>query len=173
MSQDATPDSLDPSLSHLQGTSQHAQVHMVDVGQKAISRRRATARARLAFPPGVLDRLLAGAGPKGAVSEVARIAGMLAAKKTGELIPLCHPLGLDHVDLQFERLDQNRLELRCETSCEGRTGVEMESLVGAALAALTVYDMGKGLDKGIRIEEIRLLAKSGGASGDWRAPEAG
>lgn len=142
---------------------------MVDVGKKMPSNRWALARARVAFPPGVLARVLSGQGPKGPIEEVARCAGILAAKRTAELIPMCHPLGLDHVELAFEPLQGDVLEIRCRASCEGRTGVEMEALTGAALAALTVYDMTKSLDHGIRIESLELLEKGGGKSGVWRS----
>ncbi len=161
---------LDPRLSHLEGTTERADARMVDVGGKPSSERHALARARLAFPPGVLDVLLAGEGPKGAVVEVARTAGILAAKRTAELIPMCHPLGLDLVEIHFERAGADRLDVLCRTSCRASTGVEMESLLGATLAALTIYDMGKGLDKGIRVEGVELLEKRGGKSGTWRAP---
>jgi cyclic pyranopterin monophosphate synthase len=141
---------------------------MVDVGDKPVTERSALARARLRFPAGVLERVLAGAGPKGPVTEVARAAGILAAKRTGELIPLCHPLGLDHVAIEFERAGEALLEIRCRAACRGRTGVEMEALVGASLAALTVYDMTKALDPAIRIEDVELVEKHGGRSGTWR-----
>ena len=101
------------------------------------------------------------------MEEVARVAGILAAKRTGELIPMCHPLGLDHVEIQFEGAGE-RLEIRCRAACHGRTGVEMEALTGAAIAALTVIDMTKALDPSISIECIELLEKSGGSSGTWR-----
>ncbi len=169
---EAGGDSLDPRLSHLSGSAEQAQSRMVDVGDKTASDRSALARARVVFPRGMLGKLLAGEGPKGAVAEVARTAGILAAKRTGELIPLCHPLGLDHVEIGFERVGDDALEIRCRARCRARTGVEMESLVGAAVAALTVYDMGKGLDKGIRIEMLELLEKSGGKSGSWQAPSS-
>lgn len=144
---------------------------MVDVGAKPSTARRAVARARVRFPSGLLGDVLAGEGPKGAIEEVARTAGILAAKRTGELIPMCHPLGLDHVSVDFETPEDEDdvLEIRCVASCEGRTGVEMEAMTGAAVAALTVYDMTKGLDKGIRLEAVELLEKSGGRSGSWRA----
>ena len=171
MHDESTGGPLDPRLTHLSGSLEMAQARMVDVGAKPPRRRAALARARLVFPPGVLAVLLAGRGPKGAVTEVARIAGILGAKRTSELIPLCHALALDHVELTFERVGEDVLELLCRASSQAATGVEMESLVGAALAALTVYDMGKGLDKGIRIERLELLEKQGGKSGDWRAPQ--
>ncbi|MDP6384952.1 MAG: cyclic pyranopterin monophosphate synthase MoaC [Planctomycetota bacterium] len=143
---------------------------MVDVGVKPSTRRRALARALVEFPPGLREQVMTGEGPKGPIEEVARSAGILAAKGTGGLIPLCHPLGLDHVEITFQPVGTDHLEVRCRTSCEGRTGVEMEAMVGASLAALTVYDMTKGLDKGIRLGAVELLEKSGGASGDWTRP---
>lgn len=142
---------------------------MIDVGAKSVSARSAVARARVVFPKGVLAEVLAGAGAKGAIAEVARAAGILAAKRTGDLIPMCHPLGLDHVAIDIEPTDANVIEVRCTAACRGRTGVEMEALTGAAVAALTVYDMTKGLDHGIRIERLELLEKRGGRSGTWRA----
>jgi len=141
---------------------------MVDVSAKPETARRATARSRVRFPAGVLERVLDGRGPKGPVCEMARAAGVLAAKRTPEWIPLCHVLPLDVVDVRFAALDDERLEIRCTVACTGRTGVEMEAMVGAAAAALCVYDMTKGLDKGIELESVRLLEKSGGRSGTWR-----
>jgi cyclic pyranopterin phosphate synthase len=161
---------LDPRLSHLAGSAERAESRMVDVGDKPASERSATARVRIVFPRGVLAKLLSGEGPKGAVTEVARTAGILGAKRTADLIPMCHPLGLDHVEIAFERAGDDELEIVCRTRCHASTGVEMESLVGAAIAALTVYDMGKGLDKGIRIEVLALAEKRGGKSGAWSAP---
>lgn len=145
---------------------------MVDIGSKAAGPRRAAARARLVFPPGLLERVLAGQGPKGAVEEVARLAGILAAKRTSELIPLCHPLALDHVDVEFRRAGPDALWIETSAACRAATGVEMEALTAAALAALTVYDMVKGLSKAVRIEAIELIEKQGGKSGAYRA-EAG
>jgi len=142
---------------------------MVDVSAKPVTARSALARARLTFPPGMLERVLAAGGPKGPIAEVARVAGIGAAKRTGELIPMCHPLGLDHVEVRLEPLGEATLEVRCRSACTGRTGVEMEAMVGAAVAALTVYDMVKGHDKGVRIESVALLEKTGGKSGTWRA----
>lgn len=141
---------------------------MVDVGDKPSTSRTALARARVTFPDGLLAGILAGEGPKGPILEVARVAGIQAAKRTGELIPMCHPLGLDHVAIEFEELDGLRLEVRCKASCTGPTGVEMEAMTGASVAALTVYDMTKALEKGIRIESLELLEKTGGKSGTWR-----
>ncbi|MCP3920321.1 MAG: cyclic pyranopterin monophosphate synthase MoaC [bacterium] len=167
-----------PALSHVEETASGAESRMVDVGAKSETARSALARARVVFPPGVLAGILREGGPKGAVTEVARAAGILAAKRTGELIPMCHPLGLDHVEIRFDAPAEagdegcaDALEVRCRAACTGRTGVEMEAMVGASVAALTVYDMTKGLDKGIRIEAVELLEKRGGKSGTWRADE--
>lgn len=146
---------------------------MVDVSGKAPARREALARALVRFPRGMLARVLAEGGPKGPVTEIARAAGILAAKRTSELIPMCHPLGLEHVEVRFAVPpdEADVLEVRCRATTTGRTGVEMESLVGAALAALTIYDMTKALEKGIAIERLELLEKHGGRSGSWRATE--
>ena len=162
----------DPSpteIGHVRVTADGAEAQMIDVSSKAISKRTATALAVVVFPGDLLARLRAGQGPKGPIEETARIAGILAAKRTGELIPMCHPLGLDHVSIEFAENGPNRLEVRCRTACQERTGVEMEAMVGASVAALTIYDMAKGLDKGIRIESVLLLEKSGGKSGLWQS----
>lgn len=143
---------------------------MVDVGSKPVVERSALARAELRFPGALLRLVLDGRGPKGPVQEIARAAGILAAKRTGELIPMCHPLALDHVAIEFERRGRDLLEIRCRTSCQGRTGVEMEALVGASVAALTVYDMTKSLDPAIAITQVALLEKHGGKSGAWKRP---
>lgn len=157
-----------PTLSHVEAHSGRARSRMVDVGKKAVEERTALARARVHFPKGLRDVAWGGRGPKGPIEEVARCAGILAAKRTAELIPLCHPLGLDLVELTIEPLGRDRLEVRCQARTQGRTGVEMEALTGAAVAALTVYDMTKALDKGIAIERLELLEKTGGKSGGWR-----
>ncbi|MEZ6013727.1 MAG: cyclic pyranopterin monophosphate synthase MoaC [Planctomycetota bacterium] len=167
------PDAL-PELSHLAPPDAAGRrgARMVDVGGKEVTRRTALARALVVFPPGLLEAVLRGQGPKGPIEEVARLAGILGAKRTGELIPLCHPLGLDAVDVTLARVAADTLEVRCRASCAGRTGVEMEALMGASLAALTVYDMTKAASKGIRIERVELLEKTGGRSGHWRAEGA-
>jgi cyclic pyranopterin monophosphate synthase len=161
-------DPRDAALSHVQRGPQGSEARMVDVGGKTSSRRTASARALLRFPAGILERVLAGSGPKGAVQEVARVAGILAAKRTPDWIPMCHSLALDHVAIRFESLGADLLAVHCEVACSGPTGVEMEALVGASAAALTVYDMSKALSKGIVIERVELLEKTGGKSGDWR-----
>ncbi len=145
---------------------------MVDVGGKAVTRRRAVARATVRMSTATAAVVAAGDAPKGDVLGVARIAGIQAAKRTGELIPLCHPLGLDHVDLDaVVDEDAGTVTITAEAGLEARTGVEMEAMTAAAVAALTVYDMVKGLDKGVAIEQVVLLEKSGGRSGTWRRDE--
>lgn len=116
--------------------------------------------------------IVAGEGPKGPIEEVARVAGVMAAKGTGSMIPMCHPLGLDVVDVTFQEAGPDTLEILCRASCTGPTGVEMEAMVGASVAALTVYDMTKAASKGISIESVELLEKTGGKSGLWRRGDA-
>lgn len=138
---------------------------MVDVGAKAVTRRTAQARARVTFPAEVARRLHE-AGyvtPKGAVLTVAQIAGVMGAKATSQLIPLCHPLGLDRCDIAI-RMEGVDALVDCTVSCSGRTGVEMEALTGASVAALTIYDMCKAMSHDIVIGEIRLVSKTGGKS---------
>jgi len=156
------------SLSHIEAGSQGPRSRMVDVSGKAATHRRAVARARVEFPAGLLEVVMAGGGPKGPIEEVARVAGVLAAKRTGDLIPMCHPLGLDVVDIRFAARGSSTLEVTCEASCTGPTGVEMEAMVGASVAALTVYDMTKAASKAISLGAVELLEKSGGKSGHWR-----
>jgi cyclic pyranopterin monophosphate synthase len=143
-------------------------VVMVDVGTKAVTARTARARARVRLPATAADALRAATLPKGDALVTAQIAGILAAKRTGELIPLCHPLPLDAVDVAFA-WDGDVLCIDSRATTTAKTGVEMEAMVAASVAALTVYDMCKSVDKGIVIEDVRLLEKSGGKSGTWRA----
>ena len=143
---------------------------MVDTSSKSATARSAVARALVRFPAGVLGRLLAEGGPKGPIGEVARLAGIAAAKRTDELIPLCHGLALDVVEVALEQAGPDLLEVRCTARTVARTGVEMEAMVGASLAALAVYDMSKALDKGIVVERVELLEKRGGKSGAWKRP---
>jgi cyclic pyranopterin phosphate synthase len=153
-------------LTHLdaQGTAR-----MVDVGDKPATDRRAVARAVVRMSPATAAKVAAGDAPKGDVLGTARIAGVLAAKRTGELIPLCHPLGLDHVDVDAE-VDPaaGTVTLTAEARVTARTGVEMEAMTAVSVAALTVYDMVKGLERGVEIASVALLEKSGGRSGTWR-----
>ncbi len=145
---------------------------MVDVGEKPVTRRAALAEARVRLSTTVAGLLRSGGMPKAMSLQVARIAAIGAAKRTDELIPLCHSLPLDHVKVNFSWLDANCLLIEVEAAATARTGVEMEALVGASVASLTVYDMCKALDKGIVIESIQLVSKTGGASGDyWRVAE--
>ena len=141
---------------------------MVDVGEKPATERRAVARALVRVSPETATRVLAGDAPKGDVLGVARIAGIQAAKRTSELIPLCHPLALTFVGVEGEiDADTGTISLTAEARTTGPTGVEMEAMTAAAVAALTVYDMVKGIERGAAITEVVLLEKSGGRSGHW------
>ncbi len=153
------------TLTHLNAAG-HA--HMVDVGDKPATRRRAVAEGRLRMQEATRALIEGNALGKGDALAVARIAGILAAKKTGELIPLCHPLSLSHVEVE---LTPESSAIRCRATVEttGPTGVEMEALSAVSIALLTLYDMAKAVERGMTIETIRLLEKSGGRSGDWRA----
>ena len=143
---------------------------MVDVGGKDVSERRAVARAVVRMSPETAAAVGAGDAPKGEVLGTARIAGIQGAKRTSELIPLCHPLGLSFVDVTPE-VGEHEVVLTAEARTSGQTGVEMEALTAAAVAALTVYDMVKGMERGVEVAEVVLLEKSGGRSGEWRRPE--
>ncbi|HTS48097.1 MAG TPA: cyclic pyranopterin monophosphate synthase MoaC [Bryobacteraceae bacterium] len=140
---------------------------MVDISSKMPTKRTARAHAFVRMRPQVLAQLPV--NPKGNPLEIARVAGISAAKKTSELIPLCHPLMLSHADVQVT-IEENGIRIASSVSTTGPTGVEMEALAAAAVAALTVYDMTKALDKGIEIQDIYLLEKTGGKSGDYRRP---
>ncbi len=155
-------------LSHLE---EDGGSRMVDVGAKSQTRRFAEAEALVRYPEKAFHQVLAGEVPKGGIVEPARVAGILAAKRTSELIPMCHGLLLDWVQITIDacQTPECALRVRCRASLEGKTGVEMEAMVGACVAALTLYDMTKALDKGIVLEKVRLLEKSGGKSGPWRA----
>ena len=139
---------------------------MVDVGDKQATDRRALARAVVRMAPETAAAVARGDAPKGDVVSTARIAGIQAAKRTAELIPLCHPLALSFVDVRIEVRD-DRVEIETEARSTGPTGVEMEALTAASVAALTVYDMVKGIERGVEIAEVFLLEKSGGRH-DWR-----
>jgi cyclic pyranopterin phosphate synthase len=153
-------------LTHL---DEHGDARMVDVGGKPVTARRAVARAIVRMTSETARIVAAGDAPKGDVLGVARIAGIMAAKKAGELIPLCHPMGLDHVDVDGTvDVEAGTVTLTASASVTARTGVEMEAMTAASVAALTVYDMVKGVERGVAIQEVVLLEKSGGASGTWR-----
>jgi cyclic pyranopterin phosphate synthase len=153
--------STPPKLSHFDASGQAA---MVDVSAKSSTRRTATASAFVELSAAVLAALPA--NPKGDPMQVARIAGIQAAKRTADLIPMCHPLALTHVDVQT-RVETGGVSIMASAATTGPTGVEMEALTAAAVAALTVYDMTKALDKAIVIREVRLESKTGGKSGDF------
>lgn len=142
--------------------------HMVDVGAKAATGRRAVASGRIAMAPEALAAIRAGNAPKGDVLSTARVAGIMAAKRTAELIPLCHPLALTSVAVEFD-WEADGISVRATAATTGPTGVEMEALTAASVALLTLYDMAKALDRAMVLGDIRLLEKSGGRSGDWRA----
>jgi cyclic pyranopterin phosphate synthase len=144
---------------------------MVDVSEKPVTAREALARGRIAIAPAAMRLARSGRLAKGGVVEVARLAGILAAKRTADAIPLCHPLPLSHVDVELRpRRDGFAIEARVRT--DARTGAEMEALHAVAVAALTVYDMVKAADRGMSIGPIELVRKSGGRSGEWRRPRA-
>ena len=151
-------------------TSEHpeARARMVDVTSKDVTHREAVASGRILMSVGTRDLVLAGELEKGDALEVARIAGIMAAKKTSDLIPLCHPLGLSAVDVNLEPIDEGFAVTASVRTVE-RTGVEMEALTAVAVAALTVYDMVKGTERGVQITDVHLVSKSGGRTGDYRA----
>ena len=152
-------------LTHLDDSG---NARMVEVGGKAATARRAVAEGRIAMNAAALTAIRDGTAPKGDVLAAARIAGIMAAKRTGELIPLCHPLALDAVAVECA-IEDDGVRVVAIASLGGRTGVEMEAMTAASVALLTIYDMAKALDKGMVIGGVRLLEKTGGKSGDWRA----
>ncbi|MFM7402699.1 MAG: cyclic pyranopterin monophosphate synthase MoaC [Erythrobacter sp.] len=158
-------------LTHLDQTG---AARMVDVGGKPATARRAVASGRITMSAEALAAIRAGNAPKGDVLGTARIAGIMAAKRTGDLIPMCHPLGLEAVDIAFAYEDadgSSAIRVTATASLTGKTGVEMEAMTAASITLLTIYDMAKAIDKGMVISEVRLMAKSGGKSGDWTAAE--
>ena len=156
-------------LTHLDETG---RADMVDVGGKAISERVARAAGAVLMQPATLALIREGNIKKGDVLTVARIAGVMAAKRTADLIPLCHPLPINKIGLELAYNEaESAIEIQATVKTSGRTGVEMEALTAVSVAALTIYDMAKAVDRGMRITDIRLLEKRGGASGDYRAEE--
>lgn len=153
----------DPRLTHLNETG---EVHMVDVGGKEVTDREAVAEALVAMSPELTDRFFSGDLPKGDAAAVARIAGITAAKRTADLIPLCHPIPLTGVEVTLERSGRG-IQVLATVRTTGRTGVEMEAMTAVAVAALTIYDMVKSVERGVSVESIGLLMKSGGRSGLW------
>ncbi len=152
-------------LTHLDDSG---RARMVDVGEKTPSARRAEATATLAVGKEVMAAIHDGSTPKGNVFETARLAGIMAAKKTSELIPLCHQLPLDHVSVDFDT-NETEIQIRATAATRSATGVEMEALTAVSVAGLTLYDMLKAISKTMVLGQLRLLAKSGGRSGDYRA----
>ena len=155
----------DDQLNHF---NQRGEVHMVDVGDKAVSQRIAVAEGTISMQSATLQRILQGDHKKGDVLGVARVAGVMASKKTADLIPLCHPLQLSHVDIQLNA-DEMKQTVHCivEVKTAGQTGVEMEALTAVQITLLTIYDMCKAMDRGMVISDVCLLKKSGGKSGEW------
>ncbi|HMV60721.1 MAG TPA: cyclic pyranopterin monophosphate synthase MoaC [Agitococcus sp.] len=154
------------SLTHL---DEKGAARMVDVSEKSSTVRVAIAEARVKMLSQTLNMIVEGKHAKGDVLAVARIAGIQAAKKTSDLIPLCHPLMLSSVKVELEAEGTEQIKITATCKLTGQTGVEMEALTAASVAALTIYDMCKAVDKGMIIEQIRLLQKTGGKSGDWQA----
>jgi cyclic pyranopterin phosphate synthase len=150
-------------LTHLDASG---AAHMVDVSGKAVTVREAVAEGRIRMSAAALEAIRAGALAKGDALSVARVAGIMAAKRTSDLIPLCHPLPITRVSVEFE-LEDTSIAVRATVATEGKTGVEMEALTAASVALLTLYDMGKAIDKAMTIEDIRLISKTGGKSGDY------
>ena len=159
-------------MSKLTHLDEEGSAHMVDVSAKATTARKAVASGRISMSAEAAAAIAQGLVKKGDVLAVARVAGIMAAKRTSDLIPLCHPIALSSVSVDLD-LDGNGVSVTATAKTAGQTGVEMEALTAASVALLTVYDMAKALDKGMIISNVRLLAKSGGKSGDWTAREDG
>ena len=158
-------------LSHVDDTG---AANMVDVGDKAVTHREARAAGTVRMQPETLDMILAGEHPKGDVLATARIAGIMAAKRTHELIPLCHALNLSSVKVWLNpRADRDGIDIESRCRLNAATGVEMEALTAVSVAALTLYDMCKAVDRGMVMDSIRLLEKQGGQSGHWQVPGEG
>ena len=156
-------------MSRLTHLDEDGSAHMVDVSAKAVTARQAVATGRIDMCAEAATAIAQGLVKKGDVLAVARVAGIMAAKRTAELIPLCHPIALSAVTVDFD-LDGTGVTVTATARTAGQTGVEMEALTAATVALLTVYDMAKALDKGMIIGQVRLLSKSGGKSGDWQVP---
>jgi cyclic pyranopterin phosphate synthase len=154
----------DPGFPHL---TEAGDARMVDVGDKEVTRRKAVAEGTVRLGPEVAERLFSGALPKGDATAVARLAGIMAAKKTPDLIPLAHPLSLDSVEVEITQVEEGAL-ITAAVTTTARTGVEMEAMTAVAAACLALYDMVKGLERGVEIGPIRLVSKEGGRTGSWR-----
>ncbi|WP_193170433.1 cyclic pyranopterin monophosphate synthase MoaC [Nisaea nitritireducens] len=155
-------------MSELTHFDERGNAAMVDVGDKEITERTATAAGTVTMDPATMKLIVDGGVKKGDVLSVARLAGIMGAKKTPDLIPLCHPLALTSVKVELScDTDRNAVDISATCKLKGRTGVEMEALTAVSVAALTVYDMCKAVDRGMKLEDIRLIHKAGGKSGDW------
>jgi cyclic pyranopterin phosphate synthase len=154
-------------LSHV---DEHGAAHMVDVADKNVTHRRAVAEATIHMKPETLAMIVEGRAPKGDVFAVARVAGIMAAKRTSDLIPLCHPLSLTHASVELEPLEA-AVHVVATVETDGKTGVEMEALTAAGVAALTLYDMCKAVDRGMTVDGLGVLSKEGGKSGTWTRKE--
>ncbi len=156
-------------MAHTPHFNQAGEAHMVDVGEKATTQRTAVTEGYIEMQPETLQLIIDGEHQKGDVLAIARIAGIMASKKTADLIPLCHPLALTHVEINLTA-ETNNNRVRCQTTVKttGQTGVEMEALTATACALLTIYDMCKGVDRGMVIQAIQLVEKAGGKSGHWQ-----
>ena len=155
-------------MSELTHFNDAGEAHMVDVGDKSVTHRVALAAGEIVMEPATFAMVAAGTHKKGDVLGIARVAGIMATKRTSDLVPLCHPIGLTRVAVDFE-LDEQNATVHCECRAEthGQTGVEMEALTGVQVTLLTIYDMCKAVDRGMRIDSVRLMAKSGGKSADY------
>lgn len=158
-------------MSDLTHFDEYGKARMVDVGDKAETHRVAIARGRVLMQAATLRTIMGGTARKGDVLGVAQVAAIMAAKKTSDLVPMCHPLSLTAVHVQLEPdEDRSSVEIEVQVETRGKTGVEMEALTAVSVAALTIYDMVKAIDRGMTIDGIHLAHKSGGKSGDWNAP---
>ena len=155
-------------LTHL---DKNGAAHMVDVGDKQMTKRTAQAQAVITMQPETLRRTAEGTMPKGDVFACARIAGIMAAKRTSDLIPMCHPLPIDGVEVEITPISETEVRLVSTLRCTHKTGIEMEALTAVSVAALTIYDMCKAIDRGMRIDQVLLLHKAGGKSGEYRYQE--
>ncbi len=156
-------------MSDLTHFNEQGDAHMVDVGEKKQSHRTAVCEGTITMEASTLEKILAGDHKKGDVLGIARIAGIMASKKTADLIPLCHPLMLTHVDIEFTpNIENSSIYCTCQVETRGQTGVEMEALTAIQVALLTIYDMCKAVDRGMTMGEIRLIEKKGGKSGHWQ-----
>ena len=155
-------------LTHL---DKNGAAHMVDVGDKQTTKRTAQAQAVITMQPETLRRIAEGTMPKGDIFACARIAGIMAAKRTSDLIPMCHPLPIDGVEVEITPISETEVRLVSTLRCSHKTGIEMEALTAVSVAALTIYDMCKAIDRGMRIDQVLLLHKAGGKSGEYRYQE--